>query len=108
MSHSGRHTWRLFCWALCLVFVANRASSQTPQLTTVSDTVFQADGSPAAGTLLISWPAFIAAGGATVAAGSKSVALGTNGSLSVQLAPNVGATPSGTVYTVTYRQEVGI
>jgi hypothetical protein len=31
------------------------------------------------------------------------VALGTNGSLSVQLAPNVGAAPSGTVYTVIYQ-----
>src|SRR6266567_1714559 len=103
MSHSGRQTWRLFCWALCLVLVAHRASSQTPQLTTVSDTVYRADGSPAAGILLISWPAFTAAGGATVAAGSKSVALGANGSLNVQLSPNVGAAPSGTVYTVTYQ-----
>ena len=103
MSHSGRPTWRLFCWALCLVLVAHRASSQTPQLTTVSDTVYRADGSPAAGILLISWPAFTAAGGATVAAGSKSVALGANGSLNVQLSPNVGAAPSGTVYTVTYQ-----
>jgi hypothetical protein len=62
MSHSGRPTWRLFCWALCLVLVAHRASSQTPQLTTVSDTVYRADGSPAAGTLPISWPAFTSAG----------------------------------------------
>ncbi|HEY8671604.1 MAG TPA: hypothetical protein VIL63_12230, partial [Terriglobales bacterium] len=38
-----------------------------------------------------------------MAAGNKSVALGANGSLTVQLAPNAGATPAGTVYTVTYQ-----
>jgi len=98
MSHSGRQRWRLFCLALCLVLVVHRASSQTPQLTTVSDTVYRADGSPAAGTLLISWPAFTAAGGATVADGSKSVALGTNGSLNVQLAANDASYATGQVY----------
>ena len=65
--------------------------------------MFRADGSPASGTLLISWLAFTTADGHTVAAGNKSVALGTNGSLTVQLAPNAGATPSGTTYLVTYQ-----
>jgi len=73
----------------------------------VSDSVFRADGSPASGTLLISWPAFTTADGHTVAAGNKSVALGSNGSLTVQLAPNAGATPAGTTYLVTYQLSDG-
>src|SRR5256884_1831785 len=58
-----------------LVLAVRGTSAQTPALTTISDTVFRADGSPAAGTLLISWLAFTATGGQTVAAGSRSVTL---------------------------------
>ena len=103
MFHASRLQWRLFyCW---LVVAALRvpALAQSPALTTIQDTVFRADGGPAAGTLIISWPAFSTAAGATVAAGNKSVALSSNGSFSAQLAPNAGATPAGTVYTVTYQ-----
>jgi len=96
MLHAGR-TGRLFCLALCwAVLPAIQVAAQGPALTTVAETVFRADGNPAAGTLLISWPAFTTADGLTVAAGNKSVVLGPNGSLTVQLAPNAGATPSGT------------
>ena len=56
------------------------------------------------GPCLVSWPAFTtAASGATVAAGNKNVTLGPNGSFTAQLAPNAGATPAGTIYTVTYQ-----
>src|SRR5205823_14908075 len=55
---------------------------------------------PAGGTVLISWPTFSGADGSAVAAGTKSVTLGSGGTLSVALAPNVGANPSGTYYTV--------
>ena len=109
MLHAGRRNGRHFCLALSLALAlalvswAIQARAQTPALATVSDTVFRADGSPASGTLLISWPAFTTADGHTVAAGNKSVALGTNGSLTVQLAPDAGATPSGTTYLVTYQ-----
>jgi len=103
MSQAGRRHWRLFYLALILVLRVAHAAAQTVTLTTISDTVYRADGSFAAGTLLISWPAFTTANGATVAAGAKSVILATNGSMSVQLAPNVGATPNGTVYIVTYQ-----
>src|SRR4051812_39147508 len=58
--------------------------------TTVSDSVYLADGAPAAGTLLINWPAFVTAGGSAVASGSTSVKLGPSGSLSVGLMPNAG------------------
>jgi len=104
MLHASRRRWRLFCLRLGFVlFALWRATAQGPTLTTVSDTVYRADGSPAAGTLLISWPPFTTASGATVAAGNNHVTLGTNGSFSAQLAPNSGATPAGTVYTVTYQ-----
>ncbi len=103
MLQTGRRNGRLFCLALGWVLAAGLAIAQGPALTTVSDTVYRADGSPASGTLLISWPAFTTADGHTVAAGNNSVVLGSNGSLSVQLAPNAGATPSGTTYLVTYQ-----
>lgn len=106
MLHTSRRLWRLFyfrrlsCLVLALVW---QALAQAPTLTTVSDTVYRADGGTASGTLLISWPPFTAANGATVAAGHISVTLGANGSFSAQLASNAGATPTGTVYTVTYQ-----
>src|SRR4051812_4600395 len=71
--------------------------------TTISDSVYLADGAPAAGTLLIHWPAFVTAGGSAVASGSTSVKLGPSGSLSVGLMPNAGATPAGVYYTVVYQ-----
>jgi len=103
MSHTSRPVWRLFCLALLGAFFVTGMQSQTPALTTISDTVYRADGNPAAGVLLISWPAFTTASSATVAAGNKSVTLGTAGSMTVQLAPNAGAIPAGTVYTVVYQ-----
>jgi trimeric autotransporter adhesin len=79
MLHIGRRQWRLFSFAAVLTVMCVSAKAQTPSLTTVSDTVYRADGSPAAGTLLISWPAFTTADGYTVAAGNKSAILGNNG-----------------------------
>ncbi len=67
--------------------------------TTVQDTIYRADGTPAQGTVLLSWGAFTTAGGEPIAAGSTSVTLGTGGALSVALAPNAGATPMGSYYT---------
>lgn len=103
MLQTGRRNGRLFYLALFSALAVISAAGQGPALTTVSDTVFRADGSRASGTLLISWPGFTTADGHTVAAGNNSVALGSNGSLTVQLAPNAGATPSGTTYLVTYQ-----
>lgn len=102
MLQAGRRQWRLFSLLVCLV-LPSHCHPQAPALTTVSDTVFRADGSPAAGTLLISWPAFTTVDGRAVAAGTKSVALAANGIFTVQLAPNSGAAPSGVLYTVVYQ-----
>jgi hypothetical protein len=83
------------------------AASPTPQsgpaLTSVIDTVYMADGTPAAGTLVITWPAFVAADGTGVAPGSLDVTLGTNGALNVALVPNANVTPANTYYTVVYQ-----
>ena len=50
--------------------------AQGPALTTISDTVYRADGTGASGTVLISWPSFQTAGGDAVAAGNLSVTIG--------------------------------
>jgi hypothetical protein len=103
MVYAGRHKWRLFYWIGCLVLAAIPAVAQGPTLTTVADTVYRADGTPANGTLLISWPGFTTADGHTIAAGTLSVTLASNGTFSAQLAPNAGATPPGVVYMVVYQ-----
>ncbi|MGH9511919.1 MAG: hypothetical protein ACRD2U_07255 [Terriglobales bacterium] len=111
MSDASRPMGRLFYFLAAIVawvfLAAAVLSAQTPALTTITDTVYRADGTPAGGTLLISWPAFTTASSQAIAAGSKSAILGSNGALSVQLAPNSGATPSGTFYTVVYQLDDG-
>ena len=46
MSHPSRQVWRLFCLALLGAFFVTRMESQTLALTTISDTVYRADGGP--------------------------------------------------------------
>lgn len=65
-------------WSLiqaCPVIAADAALATTH----LSDTVYRADGNPASGTVLISWPAFTTAESKSVAAGSMSVTLGPEG-----------------------------
>ncbi len=78
-----------------------------PTLVTVSQTLYRADGTPYHGYVSIAWQAFDAASGDHVPAGTKQVNLDVNGLLSVQLVANVGATPTGTRYTVSYRLDNG-
>ena len=70
--------------------------------TTVTGTVYRADGTAATGSLEVSWPAFETMNGQAVAAGSMQVTLGSDGYASVNLAPNAGASPAGSYYTVVY------
>ena len=49
---------RLFYWLVLLMLIAAGLFAQSVTLTTISDTVYRADGTPAGGTLLISWPEF--------------------------------------------------
>ena len=81
--------------------------AQGPALTTISDTVYRADGTAASGTVLISWPSFQSAGGDAVAAGNLSVTIGALGALTAQLVPNVGASPAGTYYVVVFQLDDG-
>ena len=75
--------------------------------TTIADTIYRADGTAAAGTVLVSWPAFVTATGRSVAAGSTSVTLGAGGALNIALVANTGATPVGGYYTVIYHLDDG-
>jgi trimeric autotransporter adhesin len=93
----------LLVWWGALVGTANAANG-APATTRISDNVYQGDGSPASGVLLISWPAFTTSDSKPVAAGTKSVTLGSGGSLAVDLVPNTGATPSGSHYQVVFQR----
>jgi hypothetical protein len=89
------------------IFMATFACRAQVATTTVQDTVYHADGTLASGTILVTWPAFVTAAGKTVAAGNLSVPIGTNGQISISLAPNVGASPAGTYYTAVYHLDDG-
>src|ERR1700736_2810462 len=96
-------------WLFLLLppLVALAVSAQTLPTTTIDDTVYRADGTPAGGTLLISWPEFTTAALGAVAAGNTNVTLGAGGALSVNLVPNANATPGNRVYTVVYQLNDG-
>jgi hypothetical protein len=78
---------------------------QCPPRTTVSDTLYNADGSPAAGRVAIAWPTF-QIGSCQVIAGQVSVTV-SNGAFTAQLYPNDAAVPAGTSYRVTYYLKSG-
>src|SRR5580704_6265200 len=108
MFQIRRPLGRIFYLALAWVIVASgmrlhAAAQSGPALTSVVDTVYMANGTAAQGILVITWPAFVAADGTAVAAGSLDVTLGSNGALNVALAPNTGATPAGVYYSVVYQ-----
>jgi hypothetical protein len=75
--------------------------------TTLADTVYSANGTPAAGTVLVSWNSFTTMGGQTVPAGSTSVTIGAGGQLTIALAPNAGASPMGSYYTAIFHLNDG-
>ena len=99
---TGRLTGRIFfCWLiLALAVLAAAAAHATTAKTLIMDVLYRADGTPAQGTLLISWPAFTTAGGDAVAAGAMAVKLGAGGTLEAAVFPNTGSTPQGTYYKV--------
>lgn len=71
-----------------------------PQLTTIQDTLFNADGSLFNGSISISWPAFTAADLSAIGAQTLTVPV-ANGFFSVQLVPTTTAvTPA--VYTAVF------
>ncbi|MBI3933488.1 MAG: hypothetical protein HY316_02270 [Acidobacteria bacterium] len=83
------------------------AFAQTPALTTVRDTVYKSDGTPASGMVVITWQGFVSADSRPVFGGNKTIPL-AGGALAVALVPNAGGTPSGTSYRVRYYQSGGV
>ncbi len=81
-------------------------STGTIATTQIADTVFLGDGTPATGTVIVSWQAFTTASGESVPSGSTSAAI-TAGALSLQLIPNAGSTPIGTYYTAIFHLSDG-
>jgi hypothetical protein len=107
-SVSSRPAGRLFTYMACIIFVLLPLRAiAAPATTIVSDVIYRADGTPAAGTLLISWPAFSTADTQAITAGSMSVPIGPFGAVTLALAPNQGATPAGTYYQIVLRLDDG-
>ena len=74
------------------------------ELTRILDTLRDADGNAAAGKLVISNPAFIAADGTAVAAGTMTYLIPQTpgGVVDLQLVPTEDASPLGARYSVEY------
>src|ERR1700716_2275018 len=101
---------RMVCLAVTLLAALTTSTisqGQGQALTTIRDTVYRADGSLAEGTVLISWPAFLTAGGDTVAAGNLNIMLGPSGAFVAQLVPSIGASPAGTYYIAVFQLDDG-
>ncbi len=94
---------------LCLIVMAlgSAANAQAVSTTTVQGTVYLANGQAGSGTLVVSWPAFTTANGQAVAADSTTVTIPSDGFVSVNLAPNLGATPAGLFYTAVFYMSDG-
>jgi len=75
--------------------------------TQVADTIYHADGTPATGMAIVSWPTFTTGSGESIPTGSTSATIAAGGALSIQLIPNAGATPIGSYYTVVYHLDDG-
>jgi hypothetical protein len=73
----------------------------------VQGTVYLANGQVGSGTVQVSWPAFVTAAGQAVTAGKMTVTIAPDGFVSVNLAPNLGATPAGLYYTAIYHLSDG-
>lgn len=92
--------------AIAVAWLLPQAPAQMTT-TTVQGTVYRADGTAAAGTLLVSWPAFTTPQNQAVAAGSMSTTIGADGFVSLNLTPNANALPTGSYYTAVYHLNDG-
>jgi hypothetical protein len=91
--------FRFRLW-LPLVVAFSLPLGATPPLATISDTLYNADGTLFNGVLAISWPAFEASDTSNIAAGMQNVTI-TAGNLYVQLVPTTNA-DTAAIYTVQY------
>src|SRR4051812_32114509 len=76
---TSRPPGRLFYCLLISLLLVMRAHATGPALTTITDIVYRADGSPAGGTLVITWPNFSTADNKAVAAGELHINIGAAG-----------------------------
>lgn len=92
--------WKPRDWMSIGLLLAVTTAAAVAQVATtqVADTIYHADGTVAAGTLVISWPAFTTGNGVSIPSGSVSSVIGEGGELSVQLVSNSGSTPIGILY----------
>ena len=102
--HLKSRSWILI-GVLFAVFTVTAAAQIAT--TSVTDTIYHADGTRATGTALISWPAFTTAAGNSIPSGTTSAAISSAGALSIALIPNASATPIGAYYTVVYHLDDG-
>jgi hypothetical protein len=102
---SGAGEWLVV--SILWVLITLAATAQGISTTTVQGTVYLANGQPGAGTLQVSWPAFTTATSQAITAGRTAVTIGSDGYVSVNLAPNQGASPSGLYYTAVYHLSDG-
>src|SRR5271165_3325305 len=94
--------------AFCLPRIAFAGGgAKGPTLCQISDTIYRADGSPAQGTVLISWQSFTTSAGQAVTPGSLLVTLDAQGGFNASLAPNTGASPAGTYYRAIFKLSDG-
>jgi Pectate lyase superfamily protein len=91
-----------FLWLALWFGLPSIAAAQGVTTTTVQGTVYLANGQVGSGTLLLTWPSFTTASGQSVAADKLTVTIAPDGFISVNLAPNLGATPAGLYYTAVY------
>jgi hypothetical protein len=92
----------MFRFRLCLLCVLafSLRLGATPPLATISDTLFNADGTLFNGVVVISWPTFEASDTSNIAANTQNVQI-VSGILFVQLVPTTNA-DTAAVYTVQY------
>ena len=98
-----RHKLKALSPAILLIPVLCGIISAQSGLTTIQDTLFDADGARYNGTLTIQWSTFDTTNPGTIIQQSKTVQV-VNGNLLVQLAPNNTATPPANVYNGSLRE----
>ena len=105
----GAGRWMRLGLELCLMglVLGQVANAQAVSTTTVQGTVYLANGQAGAGTLDVSWPAFTTANNQAITAGRTMVTIAPDGFMTVNLAPNLGATPAGLYYTAIYHMSDG-
>lgn len=91
--------WLLWVALLCSGALSSKLGA-TPPLTTISDTLFNADGTYFNGVVVISWPSFEASDTSNIGAATENIAV-NSGTLYVQLVPTTNA-DTAAVYTVQY------